>query len=291
MATMAYGYVWQSQENIVPAIQAAGHFVHPIRVENRRCMNNFWVLDYVISGQSSYRMSPSLPWQERLPHTAHLYPPQTPYWEHVPAQPGLNFETAHLLFTGGECAGLHSFITPNTHYAEFLDTDLQLMGLLHDIARIGQQYGNDGFWLAQSTFHKLLHILQQSTSLQHGKYCITTSTLQQQPSGFIHEVNDYLQNHLAERIALHDIAQHLHISTSSLSHRYRQETGITPMTYLIQQRIAVAKLLLIQGLQLKTIAKLTGFCDEFHLSKTFRHMEGCAPREYLAYTKTSTAKK
>ena len=38
--------------------------------------------------------------------------------------------------------------------------------------------------------------------------------------------------------------------------------------------------LLAKGYRLKEIARQAGFADEFHLSKTFKQMEGMSPRAY-----------
>ncbi len=53
--------------------------------------------------------------------------------------------------------------------------------------------------------------------------------------------------HLAERITLAGLAQHLGMSVSALSHRYREEAGESPMTTLKRERIALTKTLLAKG--------------------------------------------
>ena len=53
------------------------------------------------------------------------------------------------------------------------------------------------------------------------------------------------------------------------------------MTRLINLRIDHAKHLLLRGVPLKQIAQEAGFSDAFHLSKTFKHVEGISPRGFL----------
>jgi AraC-like DNA-binding protein len=98
---------------------------------------------------------------------------------------------------------------------------------------------------------------------------------------FAEKVDDYLREHSAERLTLAGIARHLHVSPSTLSHRYRQEAGRSPMKRLIEIRIGMAKGLLFRGYPLKTIAEQTGFSDMYHLSKTFKRQEGVSPRAFL----------
>jgi transcriptional regulator GlxA family with amidase domain len=45
-------------------------------------------------------------------------------------------------------------------------------------------------------------------------------------------------------------------------------------------RIETASHLLLRGEKLKTIAAMTGFCDEYHLSKTFKQVTGRKPKNY-----------
>ena len=90
-----------------------------------------------------------------------------------------------------------------------------------------------------------------------------------------------MSRHLTERVAVTDVARHVHVSASSLSHRYREETGVTPMGRLIRMRIDLARALIVKGQPLKIVAEETGFSDAFHLSKTFKRLEGVSPREFL----------
>jgi len=76
----------------------------------------------------------------------------------------------------------------------------------------------------------------------------------------------------------------LHVSISSLSHRYKQEKGVSPITRLLSLRINYSKALLLKGYPLKAIAVQLGFTDAFHFSKTFKIMEGIPPREFLKRT-------
>ena len=91
----------------------------------------------------------------------------------------------------------------------------------------------------------------------------------------------YLKAHLAERVTLQGIARNAHVSVSTLSHRYRKETGETPITTLMRLRIDHAKVLLQRRLPLKIIADRLGFSDAYHLSKAFKRVTGVSPRGFL----------
>ena len=94
-------------------------------------------------------------------------------------------------------------------------------------------------------------------------------------------VRAFLQKNLARPVALAEIAEHLGVSVSSLSHRYREVVGETPMATRSRLAIGTAKALLLKGWPLKHIAVHTGFCDAYHLSKAFKRAEGRPPRKWL----------
>jgi two-component system response regulator YesN len=95
------------------------------------------------------------------------------------------------------------------------------------------------------------------------------------------KVSAYLQDNLSRSVSLAEIAEHLHVSVSSLTHRYREEVGETPMETRMRLAVTAAKTLLLKGWPLKHIAERTGFCDEYHLSKTFKKLEKTSPRAWL----------
>jgi transcriptional regulator GlxA family with amidase domain len=79
---------------------------------------------------------------------------------------------------------------------------------------------------------------------------------------------------LSEPLSLARLAASLHVSPSTLSHRFRRETGLSPMQALIGLRLNKAQALLRTGMTLEEIARQTGFCDAFHLSKSYKRRHG-----------------
>ena len=94
-------------------------------------------------------------------------------------------------------------------------------------------------------------------------------------------VTVFLRAHMVQRLSLAAMAAHLHVSVSTLSHRYRAETGESPIATLICLRIQQARNLLMKGQGLKTIAASLGFSDVYHLSKMFKRVEGRSPRQFM----------
>jgi YesN/AraC family two-component response regulator len=91
----------------------------------------------------------------------------------------------------------------------------------------------------------------------------------------------YLHTHYMEPISLEDAARHVNMSKEYLARCFRQEMGITLVTYLNRYRIDRAKSLLDAGEQsLTEVAMATGFSSSTYFSRMFRQEVGISPSEY-----------
>jgi AraC-like DNA-binding protein len=241
-----------------------------------------WVVDYTANTAGRVRVaSRASPWRPRLPKTLHLYPPDTLYWEDYPKGRKTRCDFSFVFFRGGEAAGLDRLIVARAGYARFLDPEGLAGPLLEELARIGQQSGDDGFWQAQATFYRLIDLLRKSAPTAKAETrLIGFAAPATAPSELVRKTDAYLSQHLADPVARADLAKHVNVSISTLSHRYHAETGETPMTRLLQLRVDRAKMLLLGGQKLAAIAEATGFYDAAHLATTFKRFEGLSPRAY-----------
>jgi len=283
MKPITQGHSWYGLgKGINPALISAMHMVRTY-TGLHHYKHPQWVADYAINTSGRVRVgSRSRPWRLRLPRTLHLYPPGTIYWEDYPKGGKALCEFTFVCFHGGEAAGLGQLVAPRAGYARFLDLEGHAESLLEDIVCIGQKRGDDGFWQAQAALCRLIDFLRKSEPTEEDETrLIGHPAPALPPSGLVRETDEYLYQHLAGPVLLADLARHLNVSVSTLSHRYHAETGETPMTRLMRLRIGRAKILLLSGQKLSSIVDATGFCDMAHLSRTFKQFEGISPREYL----------
>ncbi|GHC04567.1 helix-turn-helix domain-containing protein [Cerasicoccus arenae] len=83
-----------------------------------------------------------------------------------------------------------------------------------------------------------------------------------------------------EPLTLESIAVAVGISPSRLAHLFPQEVGITPMRYLEQHRIEMARQrLAATSDSISDIAERVGYGSASYFSKVFRNVQGCTPRE------------
>ena len=100
-------------------------------------------------------------------------------------------------------------------------------------------------------------------------------------SHLIQEAVRYIRHHYAEDIAVSDIAEHIGMSQSWLTKRFKQECGVNIVGYLLDVRIQRAKAMLAQtDMLIMEIACATGFENPGYFISVFRRAVGMTPKAY-----------
>ncbi len=91
---------------------------------------------------------------------------------------------------------------------------------------------------------------------------------------------EYIHAHLGQTLTIEDLGTIVNLSPSRFAHLFRQETGLPPGQYILQQRIHRASGLLVgTTLGVAEIALEVGM-DPFYLSLRFKADKGVSPRAY-----------
>ena len=97
----------------------------------------------------------------------------------------------------------------------------------------------------------------------------------------LNRAHSYIAENLGERFTLDDLARQAGVSRFHFARLFRVSTGDSPMAYLLKSRVERAKqMLLHEERPVCEIAAALGFCDQSHLTRTFRRMTGLTPREF-----------
>ena len=111
----------------------------------------------------------------------------------------------------------------------------------------------------------------------YGKKLKTTTTRSQQLSEIIH----YIEKHYAERITLTDLSNHLHLSTSYLSHFIQDNLHRSFSEFLTYTRYINAKSLLMKGeITLTEICYNCGFSSYRYMNNAFKKYSNHTPNEF-----------
>lgn len=91
----------------------------------------------------------------------------------------------------------------------------------------------------------------------------------------------YMMTHLNEPMKISVLSAMVGLSESCFFAHFKSATGHTPMSLLIRARMRWAsELLKTTSLQIKEIAALVGYEDQFYFSRLFKSVHGLSPRDY-----------
>lgn len=91
----------------------------------------------------------------------------------------------------------------------------------------------------------------------------------------------YIRSNLAEDITLDDLAAKVNLSICYFAHRFKAQTGFSPMEYVIGARLDQAKILLARTSKpISEIACEVGYSSASSLTNIFTRKEGMPPGQY-----------
>ncbi len=100
-------------------------------------------------------------------------------------------------------------------------------------------------------------------------------------NSLISRAEEWIQNNLAERFSVEDLAEHLAVSTRTLIRRFQDCMGQSPQSYIQQTRIERCKMLLeTTSLRFSQIVARCGYTDESAFRRLFKRSYNLSPREY-----------
>lgn len=95
------------------------------------------------------------------------------------------------------------------------------------------------------------------------------------------QVQEYIREHLSEKLTLADVAAVFNFSPNYLSQLFGKYGGAGFVEYITETRISAAKEMLEAGdKKIYEIADELGFESSFYFSKVFKKVTGLSPREY-----------
>jgi len=94
----------------------------------------------------------------------------------------------------------------------------------------------------------------------------------------LNRIVDYIETHLADKIAVKALADLVKVSASQLFRAFKISVGVTPFHYIARRRVELAcTMIRTTGEPLSQIAVACGLCDQAHLCKVFHRTIGMSP--------------
>jgi AraC-like DNA-binding protein len=173
-------------------------------------------------------------------------------------------EIQKSLFTQSSFLNIQtSLIEDNSMYLEFISICDELF--MNDISNIEKE-------------EKLIELISKIFL----KFCHTNEKAQLDTKNFkiANKIKDYLIANIENEISLQDIAEYMQLSTIHILRVFKKEFGLPIHSYILNEKVHLAKDLLSQNMPISEVAHSSGFFDQSHLNKSFKRVFQLTPKEY-----------
>ncbi|SHM08219.1 AraC family transcriptional regulator [Hymenobacter psychrotolerans] len=163
-----------------------------------------------------------------------------------------------------------------TEHAHFQNTP-ELTGTLERLVQLSRDTGRVKDVLANFTIQEMLVRLMQTQARQ----LLFHNYRQHATSHRFAAVVQYIKQHLTEQITVEKLSELACMSKATFFRVFKRELGLTPVEFIIQERLAEAKRLLRNPLT--TVADVcfrAGFNNTAYFQKLFKQYEGVTPGMY-----------
>lgn len=97
----------------------------------------------------------------------------------------------------------------------------------------------------------------------------------------INTAKNILEKEPELNLQIEQLSKQIFVSKYHLIRAFREQIGLTPHQFQMQNRIRKAQNLLTTGETITKVALVTGFYDQSHFNKWFKKIVGLTPTEYL----------
>ncbi|MGH7144802.1 MAG: helix-turn-helix domain-containing protein, partial [Planctomycetota bacterium] len=112
-----------------------------------------------------------------------------------------------------------------------------------------------------------------------------TPTADEASTADLRRLMRFVENHLAEPLALRELAAFSGLSRSHIGRLFRRHLNTTPVDWITRTRIEQAKRMLASsGLPVGQVGARVGIADPYYFSKLFRKTTGLSAKAYRRAT-------
>lgn len=149
------------------------------------------------------------------------------------------------------------------------ENNVMIGNLLYNMVRF---YQEDGVETMFQSSMRIYHVFE---------YLLAPDRHQYEKSNPVENAIRYIRANMAEDISLEGLANEVNLSTYYFAHCFKEQTGFSPMEFVINTRINQAKNLLV--LTTKSVAEIAyevGYSSASSLNNIFTKKEGMPPGQY-----------
>ncbi|MCF7855275.1 MAG: AraC family transcriptional regulator, partial [Candidatus Pacebacteria bacterium] len=266
----------RAQPELLQVVHRVRQTPHP----GTRLRNTCWALDCHLQDAGEYSLDGNH-WAVRKKNTFHLYAPGRSYWERC-SREGLPIYDTYFVFRIKDSSALDNLVHPASGFARLTDARDMVFPRIREFFNHPSTEDGNLFWRAQGTLLVTLDRLLTARYVSGFDHeIVPPDTPSKDRMSLAERVDTVLRENWHRRIDLDTLADEVGVSRSSLTHRYRLETGTTPIARHLEFRLEIARSMILKGERLQVVAANTGFCDQYHLSRAFKRLFGESPRNFL----------
>jgi len=90
---------------------------------------------------------------------------------------------------------------------------------------------------------------------------------------------EYIDDCIEQNITLETLAKNCSLSKFHFLRVFKKELGLTPHSFIINERINRAHMLIQKGTSISEASLQVGFSDQSHFTRNFKRYFGCSPRK------------
>ena len=97
----------------------------------------------------------------------------------------------------------------------------------------------------------------------------------------LHKVLREIEDHISEVLTNKRLAKIANMAINSFARLFKKEIGVAPQHFVRERRVQKTSILLHHTTgSMEEIARISGFCDRFHLARVFKNNTGYSPAQY-----------
>ena len=97
---------------------------------------------------------------------------------------------------------------------------------------------------------------------------------------WIRQIKTYVTENISKKLSIKELATQCCMSESTFCHKFKEEVNISPIKYIMLQKINQSLPMLSDHVPLRTISEKLNFSNEYYFSKQFKKFTGMTPTEY-----------
>jgi len=154
-------------------------------------------------------------------------------------------------------------------------TAWESLGELFRAGVLEAEHGADG-WEAAVVGNTvtLLTQIKRATAEQ------SVHALEAEKPELLDQIMAYIETHYSAPLSVAEVAGTFFVSSSTVSHLFKQKIGVGFYRYVTQRRLIAGKLLIEQGIPIESVAARIGFQAYSGFYRAFKQEFGISPRQY-----------